>query len=111
MLQGYMVGRLGKDAEVKFTKAGDPVCSFSIACDSGFGDNKRTLWVDCSLWGERGKKLAEYLLKGNQIAVAGDLSVRAWKSDRDGEAHANLQLNVDKVTLLSNGKKASDAAA
>jgi single-strand DNA-binding protein len=105
MLQGFMVGRLGKDAEVKYTKAGDPVCSFSIACESGFGDRAKTLWVDCSLWGERGKKLAEYLLKGNQIAVQGELGVRAWNSDRDHEAHANLQLTVEKVTLLSNGKK------
>lgn len=108
MLQGFMVGRLGKDAELHYTKGENtPVCSFSIACEQGFGDRAKTVWVDCSLWGERGKKLTEYLLKGNQIAVQGELGVRAWKSDRDDEPHANLQITVEKITLLSNGKKAA----
>lgn len=105
MLQGFMVGRLGKNAEVNYTKAGDPVCNFSIACQVGFGERAKTLWVDCALWGDRGKKLAEYLLKGKEVTVAGELDVRTWKSQNDDEPHTNLQLNVREITLASNGKK------
>lgn len=105
MLQGFMVGRLGKDAELSYTKGGDPVCNFSIACKAGYGDREKTLWVDCAVWGERGKKLSEYLLKGKEIVVQGDLDVRAWTSDRDQETHANLQLTVRELSLIG-GKKA-----
>jgi single-strand DNA-binding protein len=99
MLQGFVVGRVGKDAELKSMQDGTPVSNFSVAVNVGRGDRKKTLWIDCALWGKQAESLTEYLTKGKQVALQGQLDVRAWFSDKDHEAHANIQLSVSEVTL------------
>ncbi len=64
--------RLGKDSEMGTTGSGKQVLNFVGAYDIGYGDNKKTQWVECSLWGDRGQKVAQYLLKGSQIVVTLD---------------------------------------
>jgi single-strand DNA-binding protein len=91
--------RIGKDAVLRHTQAGKPVLGFSAAFDTGFGDRKQTNWLDCSLWGERGEKLAEYLTKGTLILVEGDLGTR----EHDGKTY--LTLDVREVKLTGKGDK------
>ena len=57
MRQGTFAGRLGRDSELKQLPSGKEVVNFVVAVDKGRGDNKETLWVDCSLFGERAAKL------------------------------------------------------
>jgi len=93
------VGRVGaKDAVTRFTQAGKAVTGWSIAVDSGFGDNKSTVWLDCTLWGDRGEKLAPMILKGDRIGVTGELGTR----EHDGKTYVTLK--VADVTLLGNKK-------
>ncbi|MDU9391891.1 single-stranded DNA-binding protein [Pseudomonas sp. zfem002] len=64
------IGRLGRDAELRYTPNGDPVCNLAIACEYGRKgqDNKRpTQWVDATLWGKQAEAMAPYLLKGQQL--------------------------------------------
>lgn len=70
------VGRIGKDAVVRNTGNGDAVTGFSLAMDNGWGDNKVTLWFDCSGWGKRYEGASPYLLKGAQVFVSGELGER-----------------------------------
>lgn len=86
--------RLGGDATQRFTQAGKPVLSFRAAYDVGFGDRKRTEWLDCSLWGERGTKIAEYLTKGTLIQVQGTVGTKEY------EGKVSLALDVLDVRLL-----------
>lgn len=91
-------GRLGRDAESRDT-TNTTVTNFSLAVDEYAGQgNRRTLWVDCSMWGERGEKLAEYLVKGTPVAVSGQVGARSY--EKNGETHVVLTLNVREVTLL-----------
>ena len=92
------IGRVGRDAEVRYTQSGKTVMGWSLAVDSGYGDKKTTIWLDCSLWGERGGKLAEYVKKGSQLGVVGELGTR----EHDGKTY--LTLNVHDVTLIG-GKR------
>ena len=69
-------GRLGRDAVTRTTSSGKQVTNFPLAIDSGYGENKQTVWIDCAAWGERYAKLAEYLHKGSQVHVAGELGTR-----------------------------------
>jgi len=112
MFQGFMIGRLGKDAELRSIQNGATVCNFSIAVDARdiTRNGRKTHWVDCALWGERGVKLAEHLKKGKQVAVSGDMDLRTWHSERDGETHTNLQLSISEITLLSDAKSRDVAA-
>lgn len=88
-----IAGRITRDAVTRTTQQGDKVTGFSVAVDDGFGQNKRTMFFDCSLWGKRGDSLAQYLVKGASVTVAGDLSTR----DHDGKTY--LTVRVAEITL------------
>ena len=88
------VGRVGKDAVTRYTQGGKAVTGWSLAVDRGWGDNKQTVWLDCSLWGERGTKLAEHITKGAQLGVTGEIGTR----EHDGKTY--ITLDVRDVTLL-----------
>lgn len=64
------IGRIGRDAELRYTPSGDPVINLAIACEYGRKghDGKRpTQWVDATLWGKQAEAMAPYLLKGQQV--------------------------------------------
>jgi single-strand DNA-binding protein len=89
------IGRVGKDdAKVRRTGNGEPVTGWSLAVDSGFGDKKQTLWLDCSLWGKRGEAVAPYITAGSQLGVSGELG------QREHEGKKYLTLRVAEVTLV-----------
>lgn len=98
-----IAGRIGKDAEVRHTSGGDAVCGFDVAVESKVKGEKVTTWVRCSLWGERGEKLAPYLTKGSAVAVAGEAGVEVY-TPRGGEAKAQLRMRVNQVTLQGGGQ-------
>lgn len=99
-------GNLGGDAEQRYTANNDPVVSFSVAIKSGYGQKESTVWAKCSLWGKRGEAIAQYLTKGTQVAVSGELSVREW--EKDGVKRSSIEVRANDVTLL--GKKATEDA-
>lgn len=101
MLKLNLAGRLGRDAEVRKTQAGDAICGFAVAVERRNGQNKETVWIDCSLFGKRGEALSQYLTKGTVVAVSGDLSTR----EHNGKTY--LQCRADDVTLLG-GKPAGE---
>ncbi len=90
-------GNLGRDAETRHTPSGKSVTSFSIANSIGWGQNKKDQWVRCTLWGERGEKLAQYLTKGKKVTVSGEVSLNDW--EKDGVTKSNLEINVREVDL------------
>lgn len=96
------IGRIGKDAVTRFTGGGKPVTGWSLAIDRGFGEQKQTVWLDCSWWGERGQKVAEHIKKGDRLGVVGEIGTR----EHDGKTYVTL--DVRDVTLLGN-KSASSA--
>ena len=98
MNNATFAGRLGRDAEIRHTQSGQSVTSFALAVDEYAGKGeKKTLWVDCSWWGERGEKLAQYLTKGSPLTVSGQVGVREY----NGKAY--LTLRVWDVTLMGKG--------
>lgn len=111
MLQGFAVGRIGKDAELRNTKEGTAVSNFSLAVEVGWGERKKTLWIDCALWGKQAEGLTKYLTKGKTIAVFGELDVRTWISKQDNDAHGSIQLSVSEVTLCGSATEDSKKAA
>lgn len=94
-----IAGRVGKTAELRRTQGGDPVTSWSVAVDDGFGEKKTTLWFDCSLWGKRGEALSKFLVKGTPVTVSGDLG----KREHDGKTY--LTVRVNEVTLQGSVEK------
>lgn len=92
-------GGLGADAETKSTQGGTSVCSFPVAVNSGYGENKKTTWVRCNLFGKRAEgNLPNYLVKGAQVAISGELTLEQWESN--GEKKSALKLNVNSLDLI-----------
>lgn len=100
-------GNIGKEAEIRHTANGDAVTGFNVAVKSGYGQNEKTVWVKCSLFGKRGEAVAPYLLKGQQVAVSGELSVQEW-TNKEGENVTDIAVRANDVTLIG-GKKQSEA--
>jgi single-strand DNA-binding protein len=96
-------GGITRDAVTRTTQQGDKVTGFSVAVSEGFGDSKRTLYFDCSMWGKRGETLAQYLTKGGKVAVTGELSTR----EHEGKTY--LTIRVAEITL--GGGKSDDRPA
>jgi single-strand DNA-binding protein len=94
------IGRIGRDAVTRFTQGGKAVTGWALAVDRGWGDNKQTVWLDCSLWGERGQKVADFIRKGDRLGVSGEIGTR----EHDGKTY--ITLDVREVTLL--GEKRQD---
>lgn len=95
-----ITGSLGRDSELKRTKAGDEVLSFPVGVTQGYGDSKTTNWYRCSLWGKRAVTLQQYLLKGVKVTVSGSL--------KTGEYEGKTQLNID-VTEVEFMSRADNA--
>ena len=99
-------GYLSKEAHEQILQSGQRVTNFSLAVSSGYGDKQKTLWLDCSAWGDRYGKLGlgVYLTKGAHVHVAGELGTREHK----GKTY--LTLRVAEVKLLSKKDAAPKAA-
>jgi len=96
-------GRLPRDAELK--EVGDyKVCNFSIGSNVGYGDNKKTLWIDCAIWGKQGEALVQYLQKGQQVFVDGEISTREY--EKDGVNKTALTLRVNNLDFGASPKNA-----
>ena len=93
--------RLGRDAEVRYTPGGDPVASLAMVYDIGFGDKKRSQWIDGTLWGKRAESLGPYLTKGSQVVLyADDVELEQFMK-KDGTAGAKLKCRVSDLELVS----------
>ena len=102
-------GNLGKDCEVKYLQSGTATCTFSVAVKSGFGDNVKTSWPRCTIFGKRAEsKLPEYLKKGAQVCISGELSLDEWQG-QDGTTQRMLSVNVREIDLI--GGNTQSAAA
>jgi single-strand DNA-binding protein len=101
-------GNLGKSAEVKATQSGKTVCTFSVAVTSGYGDNKKTTWANCVLFGKRAEgQLPQYLVQGQKVAISGEAVLETWDK-QDGSKGTSLKVMVNSLDLIGE-KKASTA--
>ncbi len=103
------VGRLGRDPETRFTQGGKAVTSLAIAIDSGWGDNKKTTWLNAGLWGRDGQEhgLVKHLSKGSQVAVTGEITLEEYDK-KDGTKGSSLKLHIQNLTPI--GGKGSESA-
>ena len=83
-----LMGRLTRDPEMRHTNSGTPVTTFSIAIDNGYGDNKRTDFVNCLAWNKTAEFVTKYFTKGKMIIVIGRITTRSWETQDGKRAYA-----------------------
>lgn len=98
-------GNLGKDCR-KGNAGNTAVLNFSVGVKSGFGDKEQTLWIDCALFGKQAEsRLSEYLLKGQQVAISGELGTR----EHEGKIY--LTCRVNSIDLVGGKKEGGSSSA
>jgi single-strand DNA-binding protein len=97
-----VVGRLTRDAELKYTNSGQAICHFSVATSSR--RKKGDQWIDESsfwdvdLWGKQGESINQYLTKGKLVAVEGSMRQDRW--EQDGQTRSKTLITANTVQLL-----------
>ena len=96
MINISFIGTLGKDAEIR-DAGSTKVINFSVAVNTGWGDKKTTIWLECAKFGDK-TAIAEYLKKGTKVYIGGEPSLRTW--EKDGKHGASISVRVQEVELL-----------
>ena len=92
MFNATISGRLGNDPDMRYTPNGDPVCSFSLATDMGWGERKETTWFRVTFWRKQAESLANHFHKGDGIIIsAKDLRLNLYDKNDGGQG---VSLNV-----------------
>ena len=102
-----LIGRLTRDAELKYTNSGTAICKFSIAVNKskkvGESYEDEAHFFDVVLWGRQGEAVQKYLEKGKQVGVQGELTQQRW--EKDGQNRSRVEVKAYNVQLLGNSKK------
>lgn len=90
-------GRFAADPELKATKAGKSVVSFTLATNNySGGESSKTDWIDCVAWGSTAEWICRYFTKGSPIQVEGHLETNFWE-DKSGNKRKDTELVIDKA--------------
>lgn len=95
-----IMGRLGKDPELRRTQSGVAVATFNVAVDRDFKDKatgqRATDWITCVAWRSTAEFVEKYFAKGSQVLVAGRLQMRDW-TDKDGNKRISAEVQAENV--------------
>ena len=99
-----IIGNLGKDPEMRFTPAGSPVTTFSVAVGRTYntteGERKtETEWFNVVTWNKLAEQCNQFLSKGRLVYAEGRLHTSTWES-QDGQKHYRTELIANRITFL-----------
>ena len=93
-----LMGRLTRDPEVRHTSTGRAVCSFSVAVDNGYGENRQTDFINCVAWQNQAEFLGRYFTKGMMVIVSGRISTRSWEG-QDGRKNYTTEVVANEINF------------
>jgi len=104
-----MIGRLVKDSELKYTKGGVPILSFTVAVNKSVKDPggsyvDKASFLDCILWGKLGESIGKYMTKGKRVAVDGEIEQQRWETS-DGEKRSKMQIVARGLQIIDSDKR------
>lgn len=109
-----LTGRLTRDPDFRVTAGGTQLLSFGLAFNTSVRNRQTGEWeergnfIDCTMFGKRAEALERYLVKGQKVAIAGELRYSTW--DRDGQRRSKLDLIVDEIDFMAPPRGAAQPA-
>lgn len=103
MNKAFLIGRITKEPEIKYTQSGVGVVSFTLAVDRDVKDdqgNYITDFINCVAWRNQAEFIANWIKKGYLIAISGSIQVRSWQTS-NGENRSTTEVIVDSVKNLT----------
>lgn len=104
-----LTGRLVANPEIKKTPSGKSVCSFTIAVDRGYGDNKETDFITCVAWEKTAEFISKYFNKGSEIGIEGSIQTRKW-TDKNGNSRTAFEVRVSNTQFIGGKKEQTENA-
>lgn len=100
-----LIGRLGRDPEMRYTAGGTPVCNFTLATDENFKDKsgewqRRTEWHRIVAWSGLAERCSQLLSKGKLAYIEGRLQTRDW-DDREGNKRRTTEIVINRMRILT----------
>jgi single-strand DNA-binding protein len=107
-----LVGNVGKDADVRNTKKGDVIVSFSLATSEKWDGGEDTQWHRVDVFGKLANAIQDYVKKGRQVYVEGQLVYDKW-TDKDGVEKVSAKIKVGfngKLVMLGKAQGSQEEA-
>lgn len=92
-------GRVTREWEIRATSSGTTIARNSIAVDSGYGDNKRTDFINLTAFGKTAETLEKYGFKGQKMLIEGRIQTGSY--EKDGVKHSTTDIIIDRSEFLS----------
>ncbi|HBM9260238.1 single-stranded DNA-binding protein [Citrobacter freundii] len=102
-------GNVGKDAVLRVTPNGKHIASFSIPAKTGFGENEKTSWLNCKMFGAMAEKLSVAVVKGAKVTVSGEFVIEEW-TRQDGSTAQTPTILVRDIDLPPRNGQNQNAA-
>ncbi len=96
--KAIIMGRLTRDPELRHTGSGTPVCSFTVAVDNGYGENRQADFINCVAWNKTAEFVSKYFTKGRMIIVIGRIATRTWEG-QDGKKNYVTEVVANEVSF------------
>jgi len=94
-----LVGRAGRDPEVKYFESGTVVANLTMAVNRRNRDDEPD-WFNLEIWGKQAQIAADYVKKGSLIGITGSFKLDTWKDRNTGEDRNKPVVRVDRLELL-----------
>lgn len=102
-----LIGRAGRDPEVRYFESGKVVANLSLAVNA-YKRDEAPDWFNLEIWGKQAQVAADYVRKGSQLAVYGRINQQKWTDRTSGEEKSKWVVTVDRLQLL--GSKGDNQA-
>ena len=109
-----ITGNLTRDVELRQTQGGMCIAGFGVAVNDRRKNNQTGEWedypnfIDCTMFGTRAEKVAQFIGKGSKVAIEGKLRWSQWQA-QDGSKRSKLELVVDEIEFMTQRAKAEQA--
>jgi len=105
-----LVGRAGRDPEVRYFESGSMVANLTLAVNRP-AKNEDPDWFNLEIWGKTAQVAADYVKKGSLIGITGAMQFQKWTDRTTGEERSKPVVRVDRLQLLSSKRDSSGDAA
>lgn len=107
----HIIGRLGKDPEVRYTSDGKKVTTLVVASNYVKGGQTETIWWRATLWGDRWDKMVPHLTKGKPVMIGGEMRKPETYVDKSGQTQiGSIDIQAEYVKFLPYGGREENAA-
>lgn len=110
--QVIVMGRLGQDPVIRYTQNQKAIAELSVATSKTITNKQtgekteKTEWHRCKAFGRTAEVVGQYLKKGSQVHLTGELETHKWQDKQTGQDRFSTEININNLTMLGSSQSA-----